>query len=142
MTYDYEKELKDAIKAGEKALDSLDLAHKEISSASTLGFIDMLGGGMMISMFKRHKMNNTQSYIDRARLNLIEFENELNDIEEKLPNIDISNLMSMGDIFFDNFIFDFMVQDEIQKIKTALEKAIYEVENVLDSLRDELDDLY
>ena len=50
--------------------------------------------------------------------------------------------MSMGDIFFDNFIFDFMVQDEIQKTKTALERAIYEVENVLDSLRDELDDLY
>ena len=50
------KELKEAIMAGEKALNSLEEARNSFRSASNWGIFDMLGGSTLISLGKHSKM--------------------------------------------------------------------------------------
>ena len=45
MGYDIEKEKREAIEAGRRALNSLSAAKENLNSAKNWGLVDMLGGG-------------------------------------------------------------------------------------------------
>ncbi len=46
--YDYEKERLEAVSAGQRALDSLNLAKNELNSAKNWGIVDLIGGGFSL----------------------------------------------------------------------------------------------
>ena len=45
MTYDIQKEKREAIDAGRKAISSLETARDNLNSAKNWGLVDMFGGG-------------------------------------------------------------------------------------------------
>ena len=45
MGYDIEKEKREAIEAGRRALNSLSVAKENLNSAKNWGLVDMFGGG-------------------------------------------------------------------------------------------------
>ena len=47
--YNYEKERREAIEAGQRALNSLRAAQKELESARNWGLVDLFGGGFISS---------------------------------------------------------------------------------------------
>ena len=47
--YNPQKEIREAVHAGERALDSLYAAQAELNKAMSWGFVDMLGGGALTS---------------------------------------------------------------------------------------------
>ena len=63
MGYDIEKEKREAIEAGQRALHSLRAAQDNLSSARNWGLWDMFGGGTITSLIKSSKM-------DRAKQNM------------------------------------------------------------------------
>ena len=75
------KELKEAIMAGEKALNSLEEARNSFRSASNWGIFDMLGGSTLISLGKHSKIKDGQYKLDKAKDDLYAFEKELKDVE-------------------------------------------------------------
>ena len=56
MAYDLEKEKREAIAAGYRALNSLRTAQNDLNSAKSWGLWDMFGGGFFSTMIKRSKM--------------------------------------------------------------------------------------
>lgn len=50
MGYDIEKEKREAIEAGRKALNSLSAAKENLNSAKNWGLVDMFGGGFFSTM--------------------------------------------------------------------------------------------
>ena len=50
MIYDIEKEKREAIEAGLRALDSLHAAENNLNSAKNWGLVDMFGGGFLSTM--------------------------------------------------------------------------------------------
>ena len=55
MGYDIEKEKREAIEAGRRALNSLSAAKENLNSAKNWGLVDMFGGGFFSTMLKHSK---------------------------------------------------------------------------------------
>lgn len=131
------KELSEAIEAGEKALDSLNEARDSLSSASSWGIFDIIGGGGITSMIKHSKMRDAKYLMEQATKDLKRFYKELGDIhfEDKL-DIETDDFFTFADTFFDSLVFDVLVQTRISDSKRKIEEAIEKVEKLLDKLND------
>ena len=138
MSYNLEKEIQEAISAGERALDSLREAQKYLSSAGNWGIVDILGGGLITDLIKHSKINNASQCMETARQDLRRFQRELDDVNEYLPNIQVGDFLTFADFFFDGFIADMFVQSKIGDAKKQVADAIYRVEGIVDRLRNEL----
>ena len=60
MGYDIEKEKREAIEAGQRALSSLRTAKENLNSAKNWGLVDMFGGGFFSTMLKHCFINSSQ----------------------------------------------------------------------------------
>lgn len=65
--YDRNKEIREAIRAGERALDSLQEANRQLNSAGNWGLIDIFGGNTISGLMKHMKVNNASRCVDDAR---------------------------------------------------------------------------
>ena len=123
MAYDLEKEKREAIAAGYRALNSLRTAQNDLNSAKSWGLWDMFGGGFFSTMIKRSKMDAAKQNMDQAKYELQNFSRELRDV------------LSFADWFFDGFFVDWMVQDRINNARVQVAEAIRQVENILRRLQ-------
>ncbi len=131
-----EKEWKEALYAGEQALKSLYAAREELRRARNWGIFDIVGGGFFVSMLKHSKINRASSYMEAARNDLQAFEGELRDLAlQSELKIEIGDFFTFADFFFDGFIADFMVQSKIADAAQQVERAVFEVQNVMSRLR-------
>ncbi len=80
--YDLEKEKREAVKAGERALASLKSAKSKLDEAKSWGVVDILGGGIVSSLIKRSKMDDANAYMEQAKRDLAGFGKELRDVED------------------------------------------------------------
>ena len=136
MAYDLAKEKNEAIRAGERALDSLERAKKDLDSAGRWGLYDMIGGGFISSMIKRSRMNDAKNDMEQARYDLRNFSRELSDVEGYCNlNLKTDDFLTFADIFFDGFFVDLMMQSRISQAKDQVNEAIYRTREVLDRLR-------
>ena len=134
MTYEeYEKERREAVNAGEKALDSLFEAKNQLRKARNWGIYDILGGGFLSSLIKHSKIDNARICIERAKYDLQCFSNELRDVSYNL-DVDIGGFLTFFD-FMDSFFADLLVQSRIADASNKIEDAIYKVQEILRSLR-------
>ena len=80
MRYDIEKEKREAIEAGRRALNSLRTAKENLNSAKNWGLVDMFGGGFFTTMLKHSKMDQAKRNMEQAKYDLRNFSSELNDV--------------------------------------------------------------
>ena len=129
----YDRERREAIVAGEQALESLYAAYDEMKRARNWGIVDILGGGFFTTLIKRGKMDNARRLMENARIALQHFGHELNDVH---MNLQMDGLMGFFD-YYDNFLADIFVQSQINDAGRQIEEAIYRVEEVLSRLKTE-----
>lgn len=135
-TYDRDKEIREAIRAGERALDSLKEAQRQLQSAGNWGLIDIFGGNTISGLMKHMKINNASRCIDDARRDLAYFRDELGDIRDiENLNVDVGGFLTFADFFFDGFVADIFVQSKIRKGQEQVREAIWRVEDILRALR-------
>ena len=75
MGYDIEKEKREAIEAGQRALSSLRTAKENLNSAKNWGLVDMFGGGFFSTMLKHSKMDQARQNMEQAKYDLRNFSN-------------------------------------------------------------------
>lgn len=115
------KGLERAIEAGKVASNSLSEMIKKLDSARSWGIWDILGGKLIANIGKHSAINKANEISQEARINLREFQNEINNITEfEDLEINISGFATFADFFFDGIFVDFFVQS---KIKEAIENA-------------------
>jgi hypothetical protein len=135
MEYDTEKEKREAVDAGYRALQSLRSAQVELNSAKNWGMVDLLGGGLISGLVKHSKMDNAQRYMEQAKYDLSNFSRELNDVNMACNlNIDVGDFLSFADFFFDGFVADWLVQDRINEARRQVENAIRRVQEIIRQL--------
>ena len=135
MAYDFEKEKREAMEAGNRALHSLREAQANLDSARNWGLWDMFGGGTITSLIKSSKMDRAKQNMEQAKYDLRSFSKELNDVSMVINlNIETGDFLSFADWFFDNFFVDWMVQDRINKARDQVRDDIWKVENVMREL--------
>ena len=134
MTYEeYEKERREAVYAGERALDSLYEAQNQLRKARNWGIYDILGGGFFSSLIKHSKIDNARTCIERAKYDLQSFSRELQDVSYDL-DVDIGGFLTFFD-FMDGFFADILVQSRISNASRRVDEAIDKVQEILSSLR-------
>ena len=105
MEYDIEKEKREAFEAGQRALNSLRTAGKNLDGAKNWGFVDMFGGGFFTTILKHSKIDQARKNIEQAKYDLRNFSRELNDVKTAGNlDIDIGDFLSFADYFFDGFV--------------------------------------
>lgn len=136
MAYDLEKEKREAIAAGHRALNSLRAAQNDLDSAKNWGLWDMFGGGFFSTMIKRSKMDAAKGNMEQAKYDLQIFNRELRDVSVSCNlEMETGDFLSFADWFFDGFIVDWMVQERIGKARSRVAEAIWQVENILRRLQ-------
>lgn len=135
MAYNLEKEKREAVEAGRKALASLRQAQKDLDSAKNWGIWDMIGGGTFSTIIKHGKMDRAKQNMQEAKYALKSFSKELNDVNMALHlDIETGDFLSFADWFFDGFFVDWMVQNRIRQASAQVSEAIRRVEGVLKKL--------
>ena len=136
MAYDLEKEKREAIAAGNRALHSLRAAQDNLNSAKNWGLWDMFGGGFISTALKQSKMDAAKRNMEQAKYDLRNFSRELRDVSMSYNlNIETGDFLSFADWFFDGFIVDWMVQERINKARNQVAEAIRRVEYILRELQ-------
>lgn len=135
MAYDLEKEKREAIAAGQRALNSLRAAQNDLDSAKNWGLWDMFGGSFFSTMIKRSKMDAAKGNMEQAKYDLQIFSRELRDVSVSYNlEMETGDFLSFADWFFDGFIVDWMVQERINKARSQVAEAIWQVKNILRQL--------
>ena len=129
------REIDEAIRAGERALDSLREAKNQLNSARNWGIYDMIGGGLISSMIKHSKIDQANEWMDQANQDLRRFAKELRDVDGEGLQIDTGSLVTMLDIFCDNFFSDLLVQQKINDGRARIDALSERIEDVLYTLK-------
>lgn len=134
--YDRQKEIAEAIRAGERTLVSLREAEKQLKKAENWGYMDIFGGDTISGIMKHMKISKASSCVDNARRDLSAFRDELGDIRDMEDlNVEIGEFLTFADFFFDGFVADIFVQSKIRKGKKQVKEAIRRVEEILRALK-------
>jgi hypothetical protein len=135
MAYDIEREKREAVEAGYRALQSLNNAKAELNSAKNWGLVDLFGGGTITGLIKYSKMNNAQRYMEQAKYDLSRFGKELNDVNMVCDlNMDVGGFLTFADFFFDGVVADWLVQDRINEARRQVDEAIWRVQEIISRL--------
>ena len=135
--YNRDKEIREAIEAGERALASLHKADEKLGSARNWGLLDIIGGNFFTGMLKHTRLAGASRCIEDANVDLRKFQQELNDVQGlDYINVDVGEFMAFADFFLDGFIVDFMVQQKIADARRQVNSAITRTEFLLSQLRE------
>lgn len=131
-----EKELREAISAGENARWRLEAVQNDLDSAASWGTWDMLGGGMLATLAKHDRLDSAQTNIRAAQRALSDFRTELADVGPmEVPDVEIGSFATFADFFFDDIFSDWYVQTGIRTAQDGISNAYRELCAALDRLR-------
>ena len=125
-------EIEEAIAAADEALYHLNVAKKNLRSAGNWGIYDMIGG-FISGLIKHGKIENAEEEIQAAKEALETFAEELRDVSG-YSSIHIDSFLKFGDLVFDGFLMDALVQHEIGKAKAQCDDAINQVSRIREEL--------
>ena len=137
-----QKELEEAISAGENAKRLLGQVQNDLDSARNWGTWDMLGGGLIATMAKYDRLDSAQSSIQAAQRALSDFRTELADVSQlQVPNIQIGEFATFADYFFDGIFSDWYVQSSIKTAQEGVSEVYMKLTDALCTLTDASQDL-
>lgn len=131
-----QKEIREAMQAGQEALDYLRRAKDCLNSAGNWGLVDLFGGGLISTFIKHSRMNDAESLVQQARDALRRFQRELSDVDTVAEfHIETGDFIAFADYFFDGLIADWLVQSRISDAKRQVDNAIQRVNYIMGQLR-------
>lgn len=126
-----QREIDEALDAADLAIAHLDSAITALRSAGGLGGLDLLGGGLLVSMAKHGRLDEAQRRLTDAQHALHIFYRELGDVVGGVaqdPDSAIGPLAQTLDVLFDNFLTDLFVQSRIDRTLQATRAAREQVD--------------
>ncbi len=138
MYFSEKKELTEAIAAGEKAMQGLQMAVHSLQKAKNWGTFDMFGGGLIATAVKHSNIDDAEQIIKDVQVQLQRFRRELSDVHlSAIPDmiVQLDSFISFADYFFDNLIFDWVVQSKINRSLNNCEHMYTQVSNLVNQLK-------
>ena len=137
----YSVEVDEALNAGKIALDMVRLAEHHLYEAQNLGQVDMWRNRHYRSgHFKLEAVDQAREAAYQSKHALIKFGNELRDVNSNLQlhvNMDIEEFGQFVNVFFQNMITDWVVQQKINKSLANVSATRQQVEYLMQQLDQE-----
>ncbi len=144
------RDIREAIDAGQEAYRLSQRLEKQLKEARDWGQWDMYGSSGK-GWLKHRAIDRARDYLHKVRHALIKFENELRDVYPNAHidvNVRVERIDSFFDIFFDNLISDWVVQQRIMnalqhatRTKRQVSQALRDLEKEIPSVENEIEDL-
>jgi len=129
------KEIQEAIRAGQAALETTDSILSSLDSAEGWGTWDLLGGGLISNMAKHSHLDEAQQRVEYLQLQLRRFKTELTDVTIHADmKISIDGFLCFADYFFDGLFADWAVLDKINQSQTQVQNTKNQIEVVISRL--------
>lgn len=128
-----------AINLTNQLIGELDQAERQLSSARNWGFLDVLGGGVIVDLIKHSKLNNAKISMDRVNYLLQELKRVLGGIS--MPgdySMNVGGIATFADFFFDSGIVDVYMTAKIMSSLNEvrnLKNRCYELRSRLSNVR-------
>ncbi|MDD5930455.1 MAG: hypothetical protein PUC37_11705 [Spirochaetales bacterium] len=132
-------QINQAINLTDQLITCLDEAERHLSSARTWGFLDVLGGGLLVDLIKHSKLNNAKYSMDRVNYLMQELQRTLGNIS--VPNdyrMQIGGFATFADFFFDSGIVDVYMTAKIMSSLNEvrrLKDRCYDLKSKLQGMR-------
>ena len=135
---DRQKELREAIDAAGAALGHLEASDRLLRSSGRWGCLDLLGGGILVTLLKQAEMRDARRELEAAREAVRAFGRELKDVAFLMDvNLDTDDLLGAADFFLDGPLADTLMQLRIGDARTRVEEAIARIGAIrLDLMRE------
>lgn len=132
------KEINEAIDVGEMALHGLRNAIQTLRKAKNWGIYDMVGGGLLATAVKHSNIDEAKQMIYDVQVWLNKFKRELSDVHFNNVGsltVQLDTFSTFADYFFDNLIFDWVVQSKINQSLEGCETMYRHVLDLVTQLR-------
>lgn len=127
-----EREIKEAIQAGKKALATAERIAEFLNSAKGWSTWDMLGGGALADFGKYKELDQVQELVEELQRELHGLKAELADAAIQ-PDIQvkIDGFLRFADYFFDGIFTDLAAREQIQLSMEQAQKTAGQLQSVL-----------
>ena len=134
-----EKELTEAIQAGEGALQTVRQILSSLNSAKNWGTWDLVGGGLISDIAKHSHLDDAQALVERLQTQLRRFQTELTDVQVKCNiQLNVEGFLRFADFFFDGLFSSWAVLDQISTTQAQIQRTQTQIETVLGKLKSAL----
>ena len=131
-----EKELSEALQAGEAALQTTRQILDRLDSAKKWGTWDLVGGGLISDLAKHSHLDDAQALVERLQGQLRRFQAELTDVQVKCSlQIQVDGFLRFADYFFDGILSSWAVLDRIGSAQDQVIRVQNQIENLLSTLK-------
>jgi DNA repair exonuclease SbcCD ATPase subunit len=129
------KEIQEALRAGQVALETTDSILSSLDSAEGWGTWDLLGGGLLSDMAKHGHLDEAQQRVEYLQVQLRRFKTELTDVTINADmQVNIDGFLCFADYFFDGLFADWAVLDKINQSQTQVQNTKSQIECVVNRL--------
>lgn len=131
-----ERELKEAVAAGQDALATAEQIADNLNSAENWGIWDLAGGGLFADLAKHGHLDDAQSSVEHLQSQLRRFKTELADVTIDADfQVNIDGFLRVADYFFDGIFADWAVLDRIQQSQSQVQHTQSQIHDVLNHLQ-------
>ncbi len=128
-----------ALMLTDQLIDCLDSAEHQLSSARNWGFLDVLGGGLIVDLIKHSKLHNAQAAMEHVNAIMQELQQVLGSIS--IPGdyrMEVGGFATFADFFFDSGIVDIYmtakIMNSLSEVRKLKERA-YDLKRRLTEIR-------
>lgn len=132
-----QSQINEAVSIIDRLIPLVNDAERNLSSARNWGFLDVLGGGFIVDLIKRSKLNNASNSMEQVNYLMQNLQRILGSINTNDYSMNVGNFVSLADFLFDGAIADIYMTskimsslDEVRKLKNKL----FELRNRLTSM--------
>lgn len=130
-----QRELNEAVDAGQRALCSAEDLIRLLNDADGLATWDLLGGGLLADLAKHDSLDRAQQQVNALQAQLSRFRAELADVTIRTNlSLDIGSFDRFADFFFDGLFADWNMIDKIERALGRANTARMEIRTALNRL--------
>ena len=131
-----EKELSEALQAGESALQTTRQILDRLDSAKNWGTWDLVGGGLISDLAKHSQLDDAQALVERLQGQQRRIQAELPDVQVKCSlQIQVDGFLRYADYFFAGILSSWAVLDRIGSAQDQVIRVQSQIENLLSTLK-------
>ena len=129
------RELKEAVSAGNSALHTAKQVLSSLDSAEGWGTWDLIGGGLISDLAKHSHLDTAQGSIETLQSQLRRFKSELADVKISADTqVNVDGFLRFADYFFDGLFTDWTVLGKIHQSQEQVRSTRNQIEAVLSRL--------
>lgn len=136
-----EKELAEAIDAGNQAYTQADAILKSLHEAEDWCTWDVLGGGIVADLAKHEKLEEASGQLQVLQSLLHNFHAELSDVNVDMGvSLEMGEFLKFADYFFDNIFSDWAVKSKVDESLEKMERVSEEIDELVQDLKQKLEE--